>query len=103
MISATTARSASQGPSRLSSGTAGASRDEARLAAFRHGEGFHNPHRRHSALDHRSPAEYEEMLRDGEAVLAKAVQREGVIERRATQHPGDALECAEQRIDRRLS
>ncbi len=39
-------------------------KDEARLAVFRYIEGFHNPLRRHSALGHRSPAEYERMLEE---------------------------------------
>jgi putative transposase len=39
-------------------------RDDARLAVFSYIEGFYNPHRRHSALDYRSPAEYEKMLRE---------------------------------------
>jgi len=43
-------------------------RDEARLAVFRYIEGFYNPKRRHSALDYKSPAEYERMLtEEGEA------------------------------------
>ena len=36
-------------------------RDDARLAVFSYIEGFYNPHRRHSALGYRSPAEYEKM------------------------------------------
>jgi putative transposase len=39
-------------------------RDDARLAVFRYIEGFYNPHRRHSALGYRSPAEYEKMFRE---------------------------------------
>jgi putative transposase len=39
-------------------------RDDARLAVFSYIEGFYNPHRRHSALGYRSPAEYEKMLRE---------------------------------------
>jgi putative transposase len=34
-------------------------RDQARLAVFDYIEGFYNPHRRHSRLDHKSPIEYE--------------------------------------------
>ncbi|MGB4592178.1 MAG: integrase core domain-containing protein [Coriobacteriia bacterium] len=37
-------------------------RDQARLAIFSYIEGFHNPHRRHSALGYLSPIEYERML-----------------------------------------
>ena len=36
-----------------------ASHAEARLALFRYIEGWYNPHRRHSALGHRSPISYE--------------------------------------------
>lgn len=36
-----------------------ASQAEARLALFRYIEGWYNPHRRHSALGHRSPISYE--------------------------------------------
>ena len=36
-----------------------ASRDAARIAVFDYIEGFYNPHRLHSALGHRSPAEFE--------------------------------------------
>ena len=32
---------------------------EARLAVFEYLEGWYNPHRRHSALDYRSPVNYE--------------------------------------------
>ena len=32
---------------------------EARLAVFEYVEGGYNPHRRHSALDYRSPVNYE--------------------------------------------
>lgn len=32
---------------------------EARMAVFDHLEGFYNPRRRHSALDYKSPIEYE--------------------------------------------
>ena len=39
-------------------------KDEARLAVFRYIEGFYNPHRRHSALGYKSPAEYERMLEE---------------------------------------
>jgi putative transposase len=35
---------------------------EARLAIFRFIEGWYNPHRRHSALGHRSPVMYERAL-----------------------------------------
>lgn len=46
-------------------------RDAARLAVFRYIEGFYNPVRRHSALGHKSPAEYERMfLAKQEAVYA---------------------------------
>lgn len=46
-------------------------RDDACLAVFSYIEGFHNPHRRHSALGYRSPAEYEKMRReDRHAVVA---------------------------------
>jgi putative transposase len=41
-------------------------KDEARLAVFRYIEGFYNPTRRHSALGHKSPAEYEKMLMGSE-------------------------------------
>ena len=36
-----------------------ASHAEARVAIFRYVEGWYNPHRRHSALGHRSPITYE--------------------------------------------
>lgn len=39
-------------------------RDEARFAVFRYIEGFYNPHRRHSGLGYKSPAEYEKMLEE---------------------------------------
>ena len=57
------------------------SRHAARLAVFRYIEGFYNPHRRHSALGYRSPAEHEKMLRDDEALsclrcLTRGCQRE---------------------------
>jgi len=42
-------------------------KDEARLAIFRYIEGFYNPLRRHSALGHKSPAEYERMLEEASA------------------------------------
>ena len=32
---------------------------EARMAVFEYIEGWYNPHRRHSALDHESPLNYE--------------------------------------------
>ncbi len=35
------------------------SQSEARLAVFRHIEGWYNPHRRHSTLDYQSPVNYE--------------------------------------------
>jgi len=62
-------------------------RDEARLAVFRYIVGFYNPHRRHSVLGYRSPAEYEKMLRDDEALLASAVLRKGVNENGVTPTP----------------
>jgi putative transposase len=34
-------------------------RDEAALKVFEFIEGWYNPHRRHSALDYRSPIDYE--------------------------------------------
>jgi putative transposase len=34
----------------------------ARLAVFEYIEGWYNPHRRHSALDYRSPVNYERSL-----------------------------------------
>ena len=34
---------------------------EARLAIFRFIEGWYNPHRRHAALGHRSPMNYERL------------------------------------------
>jgi len=37
-----------------------ASHTEARLALFRYIEGWYNPHRRHSALGHRSPLAFEQ-------------------------------------------
>ena len=46
-------------------------KDEARLAVFRYIEGFYNPLRRHSALGHKSPVEYERML--GEKAAEAAV------------------------------
>jgi transposase InsO family protein len=49
-------------------------RDEARLAVFRYIEGFYNPVRRHSALGHKSPAEYERMFRATEEAAVGAVQ-----------------------------
>lgn len=45
-------------------------RDDARLAVFSYIEGFYNPHRRHSALGYRSPAEYEKMLAENRHALA---------------------------------
>jgi putative transposase len=36
-----------------------ATRPEARLAVFDFVEGWYNPHRLHSALDYRSPSDYE--------------------------------------------
>ena len=39
---------------------------EARLAVFRFIEGWYNPHRRHSALDYRSPIQYENDLRSAQ-------------------------------------
>ena len=48
-------------------------RDAARLVVLRYIEGFYNPHPRHSALGCRSPVEYENMLRDDEALPASAV------------------------------
>ena len=45
-------------------------KDEARLAIFRYIEGFYNPLRRHSALGHKSPAEYERMLEETSAQAA---------------------------------
>jgi len=45
-------------------------KDEARLAIFRYIEGFYNPLRRHSALGHKSPAEYERMLEETSAEAA---------------------------------
>jgi len=47
-------------------------KDEARLAVFRYIEGFYNPTRRHSALGHKSPAEYEKMLMATEETAATA-------------------------------
>lgn len=38
------------------------SKSEARRAMFEHIEGFYNTRRRHSALDYRSPLEYERCL-----------------------------------------
>ncbi len=35
------------------------SQAEARMAIFEYIEGWYNPHRRHSALDYRSPVNYE--------------------------------------------
>lgn len=35
------------------------SREEARMAVFEYIEGWYNPHRRHSALDYKSPLQYE--------------------------------------------
>ena len=47
-------------------------KDEARLAVFRYIEGFYNPTRRHSALGHKSPAEYERMLMATEGTATEA-------------------------------
>jgi putative transposase len=38
---------------------------EARLAVFDFIEGWYNPHRRHSALDYRSPVNYERLMATG--------------------------------------
>jgi putative transposase len=47
-------------------------KDEARLAIFRYIEGFYNPVRRHSSLGHKSPAEYERILKETEETAAAA-------------------------------
>jgi putative transposase len=47
-------------------------KDEARLAVFRYIEGFYNTTRRHSALDYKSPVEYEKMLMGTEQTAAAA-------------------------------
>jgi len=47
-------------------------KDEARLAVFRYIEGFYNPVRRHSSLGHKSPAEYERILKETEVTAAAA-------------------------------
>lgn len=60
------------------------SRDEARLAASLCIEGYCSPHCRHSTPGYRSPVECEKMLREGEALLASAVQRNAVNETGAT-------------------
>jgi putative transposase len=43
-------------------------RQMARTAIFEYIEGFYNTRRRHSALEHLSPAEYEEARMRGDAV-----------------------------------
>ena len=43
--------------------TSGRTRAEARLAVFDHIEAFYDPHRRRSALDYLSPAEFERRYR----------------------------------------
>lgn len=43
-----------------------------------------------AGMGHRWPAEYKEMLLEHEALLASAVQRNGVNENRATPTPGGA-------------
>jgi transposase InsO family protein len=43
-------------------GASFATRLEARMAVFAWIEGWYNPHRRHSTLAYRSPAEYERSL-----------------------------------------
>jgi putative transposase len=43
-------------------------RQSARTAIFEYIEGFYNTRRRHSALGHLSPSEYEEAKRGGDAV-----------------------------------
>jgi putative transposase len=48
-------------------------RDEARLAVFRYIEGFYNPVRRHSALGHKSPEEYERIWVATEETAVAAV------------------------------
>ena len=48
-------------------------KDEALLAVFRYIEGFYNPTRRHSALVHKSLAEYERMLLATEGTAAGVV------------------------------
>lgn len=45
-----------------------ASQAEARMAIFRFIEGWYNPHRRHSALGHRSPIAYEQLMSSTPAV-----------------------------------
>jgi putative transposase len=45
-------------------------RDDARLAVFSYIEGFYNPHRRHSALGYRSPADYERMWHENRHAAA---------------------------------
>jgi putative transposase len=48
------------------------SRDQARLAVFSYIETFYNPRRRHSALGHHSPIEYEKMTQETPATAAAA-------------------------------
>jgi transposase InsO family protein len=47
-------------------------KDDVRLAFFRYIEGFYNPLRRHSALDYKSPMEYEKMLMATEKTVVVA-------------------------------
>jgi transposase InsO family protein len=44
-------------------------RDQARLEVFRYIEGFYNPLRRHSALDHVRPVEFEEKMGEEQATV----------------------------------
>ena len=53
-------------------------KDDARLAVFRYIEGFYNQLRRHSALDYKSPMEYEKMLMATEETVVVAAE-EGTL------------------------
>jgi putative transposase len=50
---------------------------EARMAVFDFIEGWYNPHRRHSALDYRSPNDYERLYREdaGQTVMSATAAR----------------------------
>jgi transposase InsO family protein len=45
-------------------------RQQARTAIYEYIEGWYNPHRRHSALDYQSPANYEKIHREDTAQAA---------------------------------